>query len=58
MIDWPAWEQQLIQGPNIRRWSCRCGHCADVLKEAARYLPHLHYERFRLAHSLSRDLTK
>ena len=44
--NWPAWERQLIQGPYIHHSSCCYGDCADVLEEAARYLPHLRFERF------------
>lgn len=44
--NWPAWERQLISGPYIHHCSCSYGHCADVLEEAARYLPHLRFERF------------
>ncbi len=44
--NWPVWERQLIQGPYIHHSSCCYGHCADVLEEAARYLPHLRFERF------------
>jgi L-fucose isomerase-like protein len=44
--DWPAWERQLIQGPYIHHSSCCYGHCADVLAEAARYLPYLRFQRF------------
>ena len=44
--DWPTWERQLIQGPYIHHVSCCYGHCADVLAEAARYLPELEFEHF------------
>ena len=43
---WPAWERKLIEGPYIHHCSCSYGHCADVLKEAVRYIPGLQFERF------------
>ena len=39
--NWPRWERQLIEGPYIHHSSCVYDHCADVLKEAARYIPGL-----------------
>jgi L-fucose isomerase-like protein len=44
--DWPTWERQLIQGPYIHHVSCCYDHCADVIQEASRYIPGLHFERF------------
>jgi hypothetical protein len=44
--DWPAWERQLIHGPYIHHCSCAYGHFADVFEEAARFIPHLQFERF------------
>ena len=44
--DWPTWERQLIFGPYIHHCSCVYDHCADVLAEALRYIPHLQFERF------------
>ena len=44
--DWPMWERQLIEGPYIHHCSCCYGHCADVLEEAARFLPGVQLERF------------
>lgn len=43
---WPTWERQLIEGPYIHHCSCSYGHSADVLQEATRYVPGLHFERF------------
>lgn len=47
--DWPTWERQLILGPYIHHSSCAYDHCADVLEEAVRYIPHLKFERFGLS---------
>jgi L-fucose isomerase-like protein len=44
--NWPAWERQLVHGPYIHHCSCGYGHFADVLEEAARYVPALQFERF------------
>ena len=44
--NWPAWERQLVYGPYIHHCSCSYGHFADVLEEAARYIPGLQFERF------------
>jgi L-fucose isomerase-like protein len=44
--NWPRWERQLMEGPYIHHCSACYGRCADVLEEAARYLPGLHFERF------------
>ena len=44
--DWPTWERQLVYGPYIHHCSCVYDHFADVLEEAARYIPHLQFERF------------
>ena len=44
--NWPAWERQLIEGPYIHNCSCCYGHCDDVLKAAARYIPGLQFEHF------------
>ncbi len=44
--DWPTWERQLVRGPYIHHCSCVFDHCADVLNEAGRFIPHLHIERF------------
>lgn len=37
--DWPKWEHKLIYGPYIHHMAGIYGHCAEVLKEACRYLP-------------------
>jgi hypothetical protein len=44
--DWPRWERQIMQGPYIHHCSAVYDHCADVLEEACRYIPHLSVERF------------
>ncbi|MEI8309996.1 MAG: hypothetical protein WCH98_04500 [Verrucomicrobiota bacterium] len=44
--DWPLWEEQIVRGPYIHHCSCVYGHCADILEEAARFLPGLVAERF------------
>jgi L-fucose isomerase-like protein len=44
--DWPAWERQLVRGPYIHHCSCVYGHFAEVLEEAARFIPGLQFERF------------
>ena len=44
--NWARWEKQLIEGPYIHHCSCVFDHCADVLFEAARYIPGLEAERF------------
>jgi L-fucose isomerase-like protein len=44
--DWPHWERQIMQGPYIHHCSAVYDHCADVLEEACRYIPHLAVERF------------
>ena len=44
--DWPRWERNLICGPYIHHCSCVYDHCANILQEAARYIPHLECERF------------
>jgi L-fucose isomerase-like protein len=46
--DWPTWERQLINGPYIHHVSCCYDHCAEVLREATRYIPGLQFERFGL----------
>jgi L-fucose isomerase-like protein len=43
---WPTWERRLMQGPYIHHCSCCYGHCADVLREASRYVPGLEFEPF------------
>jgi L-fucose isomerase-like protein len=43
--NWPAWEQRLIRGPYAHHASFIFEHCADVLEEAARFLPQLSLER-------------
>lgn len=43
---WPTWERQLIYGPYIHHCSCAYDHCANVIEEALRYIPHLQFERF------------
>ena len=44
--DWPRWERRIMQGPYIHHCSAVYDHCADVLEEACRYIPHLVVERF------------
>jgi len=44
--NWPRWERQIMQGPYIHHCSSTFDHCADVLEEACRYIPHLTVERF------------
>jgi len=44
--DWPRWERQIMEGPYIHHCSAVYDHCADVLEEACRYVPHLTAERF------------
>jgi hypothetical protein len=44
--DWPRWERQIMQGPYIHHCSAVYDHCADVLEEACRYIPHLTAERY------------
>jgi L-fucose isomerase-like protein len=44
--NWPAWERQLVYGPYIHHCSCSYGHFADVLTEAARFIPGLQFEQF------------
>jgi L-fucose isomerase-like protein len=44
--DWPRWERQIMEGPYIHHCSAVYDHCADVLEEACRYIPHLRAERF------------
>ena len=40
------WGKLRGEGPYIHHCSCCYGHCADVLEEAARYIPSLQFERF------------
>mgnify|MGYP006286007643 CR=1 FL=1 len=42
--DWPAWERAFIRGPYIHHVACAYGHHADMLREAARYIPDLSFE--------------
>jgi L-fucose isomerase-like protein len=44
--DWPRWERQLVRGPYIHHCSFVYDHCADVLAEAARFIPELQAEVF------------
>lgn len=44
--DWPQWERQIINGPYIHHCSGIFEHCADVLQEAARFIPNLEFEAF------------
>ena len=44
--DWPRWERQIMEGPYIHHCSAVYEHCADVLEEACRYVPHLTAQRF------------
>ncbi len=39
--DWPKWEHKLVYGPYIHHMAGIYGQCAEVLKEACRYLPAL-----------------
>lgn len=43
---WPTWERQLVYGPYIHHCCCAYDHCADVLREAVRYIPGLEFEHF------------
>lgn len=44
--DWPQWEKTIMQGPYIHHSSVVYDHCAEVLEEACKYIPHLEIERF------------
>lgn len=44
--NWPRWEKTIMQGPYIHHSSVVYDHCADVLEEACKYIPHLDIERF------------
>lgn len=44
--DWPLWERQIMEGPYIHHCSAVYDHCADVLEDACRFVPHLAAERF------------
>lgn len=39
--NWPKWEHKLVYGPYIHHMAGIYGQCAEVLKEACRYLPGL-----------------
>jgi L-fucose isomerase-like protein len=43
--DWPAWERRFVEGPYVHHVSVVHGHVADVLAEAARFVPGLSFER-------------
>ncbi len=45
VYNWPVWERQFAYGPCIHHCSCPYGHCAEVLTEAARFLPELRTEQ-------------
>lgn len=44
--DWPRWERAIMEGPYIHHCSAVYEHCAEVLVEACRYIPHLKAERW------------
>ena len=44
--DWTHWEKTIMQGPYIHHSSVVYDHCAGVLEEACKYIPHLDIERF------------
>jgi len=44
--DWREWEKKLIFGPYIHHLSATYDRCADILVEAARYIPGLEIEIF------------
>ncbi len=43
--DWPLFERKLMEGPYPHHCSCMYGHMAQVLEEAAKFIPYLTAER-------------